>query len=302
MGAVTALLNADESLADEDAFALWEMHMNAAGCSPRTIRERRILMRSFGRFIEKPITTATRMDLIRFLGQPQTSPKTKQNYRSALHTFFSLLQDEGMRADNPSTRLPRNKVPRSEANPFSTEQVQLLLDSGIYGKTRMMVLLAAYQGFRAVEISAVAGRNIDWDLRRILTVDGKGGVEVWRPLHPAIWEHAQTMPREGFWFPSDKDHPGEHILPSSVSNVLSKALARAGITGHRPHQLRAWHATELVESGADMLTVQHSMRHASPSTLRHYLRPSMGNIEHAIARLPELRMPTTSNRLASARA
>lgn len=293
--------------ADETVFGVWELEMNAAGCTKRTINERRILVRSLGRFLEKPVITASRSDLLRFLAQEQLGPKTKQNYKSQLHTAFTLWQDEGLRSDNPAARLPRGKNVRTEANPLSTAEVQKLLNSGIYGRTRMMILLAAYQGFRAVEIAAVAGQNIDWDTHEIQTVEAKGGFVVWRPLHPAIVEEAQLhpdkFPREGFWFPG-RPHTrggagrvGQHVGANAVSDLVSRALTRAGIQGHRPHQIRAWHATEMVEAGADMLTVQHSLRHADAATLKHYVRPSMRLIDEGMRSLPALSVPTTSRRM-----
>lgn len=293
------------AMTDEEAFELWAMHMRAAGCTNRTLSERRFLLLRLGRDLGHDVVTATRNELIAWLGRPDLSPKTRQNYRSAVHTFFTLLQDEEFRHDNPAARLPRGKSPRVEANPFSTAEVQKLLDSGIYGRSRMMVLLAAYQGFRAVEIAATSGAHVDWDRSMILTVEAKGGVEVWRPLHPAVIAYAQAkpdmFPRDGFWFPGIGPNRGYHIAAKSVSNTLSQALARADIR-HRPHQLRAWFATELSESGADMLTIQHAMRHATAGTLKHYIRPSMNRIQEGIQRLPALEAPMTTGRTRGGRA
>ncbi|MDV3143425.1 MAG: hypothetical protein Q8761_03315, partial [Sweet potato little leaf phytoplasma] len=103
-----------------------------------------------------------------------------------------------------------------------TEDIEYLLASGIYAKTRMYVLLYAYQGFRAVEIAAVSGDTIDWERKRILSKDGKGGKEVWRPIHPIVWAELQKYPRAGFLFPSGDGH----ITRGTVSNVLSKAFKR----------------------------------------------------------------------------
>lgn len=284
---------------DEEAFAVWEAYMNAAGLTARTIRERRIVFRALGRWLDKPILSASRPELIGWLGRPDLSPKTRQNYKSFLHTFFTLMQDEGYRADNPAARLPRGKAPRVEANPLTTAEVQALLNSGIYGRTRMMVALAAYQGFRATEIAAVNGDHIRWDTSEILTVEAKGGHEVWRPLHPKIVALAadspRNFPRSGWWFPGIGVNSGHHINAKSVSNTLVKAMHRAGIK-HRPHQLRAWFATELVDSGADMLVVQQAMRHASPNTLKHYVRPNMLNMATAMGRLPSVLVPDRADR------
>ena len=296
MSNVTALKVAFEQPTDDELFEVWRMEMTAAGCRPRTVHEREIMFHHYARFIGKPVLEANRGDLMSWLGREGLSPKTRQGYKSFLHTLYTTLQDAGYRADNPSTRLPRSRVPRVEANPVTTVELQRLLNTSMYARTRMMVLLAAYQGFRVAEVAAVAGENIDWDERRIITREAKGGLEVWRPVHPIVWEHAQSFPRTGWWFPGTKTRPGEHVKANSVSNIVGRALERAGIEGHRPHNLRAWFATELVESGADILTVQHAMRHASPATLRYYVRPSLANISTAMSHLPTLVVPTTSGR------
>ncbi|GAA4686459.1 tyrosine-type recombinase/integrase [Frondihabitans cladoniiphilus] len=289
----------DDALSDDDAYALWTSYMRASACTERTIKERRIVFHALGRWLGKRVTLASRPELIAWLGRPDLSAKTRQNYKSFLHTFFTLLQDEGYRADNPAARLPRGHSPRIEANPFTTDDVEKLLNSGIYGKTRMMVALAAYQGFRATEIAAVNGDHIRWETGEIFTSEAKGGFEVWRPLHPKILDLAALdparFPRTGWWFPGSGPNDGAHINAKSVSNVLSKAVKRAGIA-HRPHQLRAWFATELVDAGTDMLIVQQAMRHASPNTLRHYVRPSMVLIAEGMARLPDVSVPSTSTR------
>lgn len=285
---------------DETLIETWLFRMVVEGCGEGTRTERARLMRSLAAFSGTPLIEITRHQLMQYLARTELSARTKQHYRSGFHTFYSLLQDEGIRLDNPATRLPKQHVPRLEVNPFSTAEIQQLLDSGIYGKTRLMVLLAAYQGLRAAEIAAVHGRNIDWPQRRIQVVEAKGGVVVWRPLHPIIWQEALSQPRDGFWFPNwtgNKRFPVDegHILAASVSDLLSRALKRAGIR-HRPHQLRAWHATELIDSGADTMTAQFSMRHANQSTLQRYVKPSNDRILAAMERLPKVDVPARSGR------
>jgi len=235
----------------------------------------------------------TRHDLIADLARPALSAKTRQNYKSFCHTLFTWIQDEGFRLDNPGARLPRSRVPKSEPNPVQTLDIERLLASGIYAKTRMYVLLYAYQGFRAVEIAAVAGNTIDWDRQRILSKDGKGGKEVWRPIHPIVWAELQKYPRTGHLFPGAGGNG--HVTRGTVSNVLSTALRRAGID-HRPHQLRAWHATELIDAGVSTVIVQHSMRHSDLQSLNRYVRVSDGALRGAMSTLPLVTVPDRSGR------
>lgn len=265
--------------------------MAAQNCTERTIRERIIFMRSVIRRTGRPVLSVTKPELVMFLGRPDLTGKTKQNYRSALHTFFTWLQDEGYRPDNPAARLPRPRVTPSEPNPVSTNDIQAVLDSGIYGPTVMKVLLYSYQGLRASEIAAVHGAAIDWEARTITVHEAKGRKVVTRPLHSMVLEHAIAAgyPRHAYWFPSPTK-PGEHITGKSVSNTLCAAFKRAGIP-HRAHDMRKWHGTTLVELGVDSLTVQHAMRHSDSQSLKAYVRPHQDGIREAIELLPRVKVP-----------
>ncbi|WP_349862706.1 tyrosine-type recombinase/integrase [Leifsonia sp. WHRI 6310E] len=274
---------------NEAILGYWADHMRAQNCTDRTIRERMIFMRAMLRHSGlDSVLDVKKPHLIAFLGRRDLTGRTKQNYRSCLHTFFTWLQDEELRLDNPAARLPRPRVAPTEPNPTSTGDIQKVLDSGIYGHTIMKVLLYAYQGLRASEIAAVAGENIDWVNRRIRTVEAKGGKVVWRPLAAIVWEHAQAYPREGHWFPGLIE--GQHVRGKSVSNTLCSAFKRAGID-HKAHDLRKWHGTTLLAQGADSIDVQHSLRHGDGQSMKAYVLPSEDRIRSAMDSLPRVVVP-----------
>jgi integrase/recombinase XerD len=280
-------LNTDEIL------EYWANTMRAQHCTERTIRERMIFMRSvLWRTSSTDLLTIGKPALIAFLGRDGLTGRTKQNYRSALHTFFTWLQDEELRADNPAAKLPRPRVEPSEANPVTTAQLQLALDSGVRRRTRMMMLLYSYEGLRASEIAAVHGSNVDWERRRLLTIEGKGRKEVWRPITSIVWDAAQDFPRDDYWFPGQRGH----VRGKSISSTLSAAFSRAGLDGHTGHDMRAWHATELIEAGVDAKTVQYSMRHGDMQSLDKYVRPSDRLILEAREQLPRVVVSISSRR------
>ena len=280
---------------DEQVYALWEMHMRAAACSPRTVKERRIWLNALGRHLGKPVVLATKIDLIGYLGRDDLTPKTRQNYRSQLHTLYTLIQDEGFRLDNPAARLPRVHTARAEPHPFTMQEVQHLLDSGIYGRTRLYVLLAVYMGLRAAEIAGLHGEHVDWERQRLWIQNGKGAVRVWRPFHPLVWGEIRHLPRDQYWFPGQVA-PDVPVSPKSVSNTLCGAVKRAGLAGHRAHQLRATFATEQVKAGVSTIVVSHAMRHANPATLARYVKPDDVAILDAITKIPEITLTKPSYR------
>lgn len=280
---------------DEAILAYWATFATACGYRKRTIKEHTISLRATLRRTGKSILSMTRHDLIVDLGRDNLMPATRQRYRSLFHGFWTWVQDEGFRLDNPAVRLPRVRVIKAEANPVETVDLELLINSGIYAKTRMYVLLYAYQSYRAVEIAAVhGGRSIDWERRRILSAEGKGGKEVWRPMHPLVWEEAQKYPRAELWFPSPSGNG--HVTANNVSRVLSDAMRRAGIVGHRPHNLRAWYATELGEAGAPTEVIAAGMRHSDLQSLSRYRRVSDSSIDTWQRTLPVVSIPERTPR------
>lgn len=280
---------------DEAILAYWSAFASASGYRPRTLKEHLISLRATLRRTGKSILRMTRQDLIADLGREGLAPNTRQRYKSLFYGFWTWVQDEGFRMDNPAVRLPKVRVTRSEANPLETADLEILVNSGIYAKTRMYVLLYAYQGFRAVEIAAVhGGRGIDWERQRILSLGGKGGKEVWRPMHPVIWAEAQKYPRDDYWFPSP--YKSGHVSANNVSRVLSDAIQRAGIRGHRPHNLRAWYATELGEAGAPTDVIAAGLRHSDLQSVPRYRKVPDKSIDEFQRRLPVISIPDQTPR------
>ena len=281
---------------DDDALiSFWIAYQVAAGSTTKSIRERKYVLTAMLHRTEKTILTVTRNDLIRDLARDGIAASTRSHYKSFMYGFFTWMQDEGFRLDNPAARLPKVRVPKTEPDPVTTEDIELILASGIYRRTRMWVLLYAYQGFRAAEIAAVHGaESIDWARRRILSKDAKAGKEVWRPIHPLVWEHLQTWNTRGWLFASPT-RKGEHVTAANVSNVLSKAFKRAGVA-HRPHQMRAWFATEMIDAGASTMVVAAAMRHSSNQTVEKYVRVRDDTILDAMKKLPVVAVPARSGR------
>ncbi|WP_194385209.1 tyrosine-type recombinase/integrase [Microbacterium luteum] len=281
---------------DDDALLdYWGSYLAASGSTNKSIRERRIALAAMLRRTERTLLTVTRHDLIRDLGRPGIKASTRSSYKSTYHGFFAWMQEEQFRADNPAVRLPKVRVPKVEPDPVTTDDIEYLLASGIYRRTRMWVLLYAYQGFRAQEIAAVHGtRSVDWDRRRLLSLDGKNGKEVWRPLHPVVWDQLETWRTSGWLFPSPRDHE-KHVTANNVSRVLSAAMKRAGID-HRPHQMRAWFATEMIDAGTPTIVVSAAMRHGDTQSIERYVRVKDESIERAMLALPRITVPDRSGR------
>lgn len=273
-------------------------YQRGKGLAERTISNRDYMLRQLRRTAGRPLAELTVQDLRHHLGRG-VSKGSMQTERDCYRAFYRFLAEEKLRDDDPSERLPRIRAPRGRPRPYTQEQIDALLTSGAYKRTRAMILLGCYQGFRAAEIAAAHGHDIDVESGTIRVL-GKGGKVSFLPLHPTIAELARVMPRDGFWFPARKSNTG-HIHSRSVSDLMSRAKKRAGISEPKltGHSLRHAYGTALVKSGVDLRTVQELMRHESLATTQIYTLIDEDQMRDGIQRLPARPIPQRSGRVAA---
>ena len=287
-----------ETMTWKPMLAEFTTYQRAKGLSPRTIENRDYMLRALARSCNQTPEAITIRELRQQLGRG-VSRGTMQTERDCYRAFFAFMAEEKLRTDDPAERLPRIRAPRGRPRPYSAEQVDRLLNTGSYRRTRVMILLAYYQGFRASEVAAVHGHDIDID-EGTIRVKGKGGKVVILPFHPTIAEAAQGMPQGDWWFRARAGRDG-HIHPRSVYDLMTRAKQRAGIVEPKltGHSLRHAYGTDLVRSGVDLRTVQELMRHESLATTQIYTLITDEQMRDGILRLVPREMPTHSGRLAA---
>ncbi|TXN29320.1 tyrosine-type recombinase/integrase [Lacisediminihabitans profunda] len=284
------------------------MHQRAANMSEKTIanREECLLMLA-ARSGSSPLRV-TKGEILQMMTRPHfrtgapLAGGTKQSERSYFQGFFAWMQDEGYRPDNPAATVPKVKLPRRKARPFRPAQVEAILDSGAYSRTRDLIMIAALSGLRLGEIVKIKGENIDWEAGTLYSLR-KGGVEHTVALHPALLALADRYPKSGWWFPSpyknNKFPNGQgHLLMASASDAISKAIRRAGISDPRitGHSLRHFYATQLLEKGASIRIIQEMLGHASLATTQLYLEVTDQQMTDTVGMLSTIAVRTHSNR------
>jgi integrase/recombinase XerD len=202
---------------------------------------------------------------------------------SAVRAFYGFLEEEGLRADNPSAALPRPTLRRPLPKVLTTGDVdrcfaviaeRLAADSPAALDLRLSALIELLygSGLRATELVSLPRRALSGD-RPFLILKGKGGRERLVPIsdraRAAVAAWSEQVPSTSPWlFPSGKSHLSRIRLYQMV-----KALAAAaGIRPDRvsPHVLRHAFATHLLEGGADLRALQAMLGHADIGTTQIY--------------------------------
>ena len=101
------------------------------------------------------------------------------------------------------------------------------------------------------------------------------------PIPPDLVQELKKLPQSSRWvFPNKKGNRISHLLRDL------KAIAdAANVPNATLHKFRHTYATRLLESGADIVTVQKLMGHSDIDTTRQYLDPDESLKRKAVNRL-----------------
>jgi integrase/recombinase XerD len=208
------------------------------------------------------------------------APSTVSRKSSALRQFYGFLLDERIRADDPSSALPRPAARRPLPKILSHAEVERLFaqaeDEAASDRPEAVRLLTLIEllygsGLRASELVSLPLSSVPRDAP-FLTVMGKGGqarmVPVGSRAKQALGRWLDLRPEGKFLFPSRDSH----LTRVRLFQLLKALAGRAGIDPAKlsPHVLRHAFATHLLEGGADLRVLQTLLGHADIATTQIY--------------------------------
>jgi integrase/recombinase XerD len=176
---------------------------------------------------------------------------------------------------NIDEAIPACRRPQKLPVVMSPEEVNRFLVGVGNPKHRVILTVCYAAGLRVSEAVRLTPDAIDSQRMVIRVAAGKGGKDRYVMLSPklldilrAYWRKARP---QHWLFPGDL--PGQPISTGAVELVCRQAREQAAITKPvTPHSLRHAFAVHLLESGADVRTIQLLLGHRSLSTTARYLR------------------------------
>ena len=209
------------------------------------------------------------------------SPRTMSRVITVLKSFFSYLQNERVRSDDPTELLPKNKMPKRLPQTIDTDAVSRILEAidtttDIGFRDRTMFELIYSCGLRVSECANLkVGRY--YSLERRLVVLGKGSKERMIPVGDVAAGYLETYissvrprllgkNRSQIMFISQQQKP---ITRQEIWERLKKYCTLAGVDS-KVHTLRHSFATHLLQNGADLRSVQELLGHSDIRTTEIY--------------------------------
>jgi site-specific recombinase XerD len=185
-----------------------------------------------------------------------------------------------LRRGSTSFVIPAAREPSTLPEILTREELTRLFSRTIRPKHRVLLLTAYAAGLRVSEVVALQLSDIEAERGVLRVRQGKGARDRMTLLSPRLlealrsyWRHEQPDP----WLFPSRDRQG-HLCAGAAKHLYAKAKQRANIEkAGGLHTLRHTWATNLLEAGVDLHTLQRLLGHKSlRSTTRylHLMRPA----------------------------
>jgi len=250
----------------------------------------------FGRSPEHLGAEELRRYQLYLLHEKKLALGTVENCISALRFLYKKTLK---RRDLAFDDLPFPKQPHKLPTVLSQEEVTRLIGAAPNRMHRTLLMLLYGTGMRRTEASRLKVSDIDSQRMVIHIQQGKGLRDRDVPLTPKLLEVLRDYWRwkkpRVYLFPSKIGDPGieQPISDKTIWNACRAAATRAGINKKlSPHTLRHCFATHLLESGADLRTIQLLMGHERLEDTTIYLHLSQRHLHAAINPLDQLTLHT----------
>ena len=229
-----------------------------------------------------------------YLSEHGLSHRSIRRKLSTLHTFYHYLLRTGQIKANPVDEVTVAKIPHTLPIYIRESEMQKIIDDepdapDNFTETRnnLIILMFYSTGMRRAELIGLLDKNVDTSACE-LKVLGKRNKEriipFGRELTEAI-EHYRAMRAATIGHDSATHFfvrpDGEPLYPMLVERIVKKALSgRTRATRTSPHTLRHSFATDMLNNGADLLSVQQLLGHKSLGTTQVYTHVTYSELKN----------------------
>jgi site-specific recombinase XerD len=229
------------------------------------------------------------------LRERKLMPHTVRLHVAALRFFFVKTLKRRYLLDDT----PYPKAPRRLPSILSVDEVTQVIDAAASLSHRTMLMVLYSTGMRNAELRHLQVADIDSRRMLIHIRQGKGGRDRFVPLSATLLmtlrAYYRWMRPKTWLFPGTVDgwRADKPITPKVLWEACVVAARRAGLRKRCfPHLVRHSYATHLLESGADLRTIQLLLGHANVRHTVLYLHLSQRHLQAVANPLDALHVST----------
>jgi integrase/recombinase XerC len=211
---------------------------------------------------------------------------------SAIRSFYKFLNRKGVMTGNPARLVATPRREKRLPSVLTADDAQRMMD--VRGKEtddeterrdRAVVETLYSTGIRAAELVGMNRDDINRE-DRLVRIRGKGRKErivpIGRTALGALDDYLSRK-KEGAENPAVfTGQAGNRLTVRTVQRILETRRKKLGLAQKAsPHTLRHSFATHLLESGADLRSIQELLGHASLSTTQRYTHVNLDSLMEA---------------------
>lgn len=256
------------------------------GLADRSIENYELYLRMFAGHVKKKIEDITSNDIrefISYMGAERGLKKTSlQAVINVLRSFFGWMVLEEVIFKNPMLKIKSFSIDKTAArHPLSTEELEILRDTCKDYREKALVEFLYSTGCRLSEITGIALTDVNFESRSV-EVLGKGGKRrtVYFSVRARLMLRKYLKERKGgtALFTGCR-HPYDALKEAAIQKILRELGRRSGLSRRiHPHILRHTFATDCLNAGMDITTIQALLGHASLGSTQIYIETNQVSV------------------------
>jgi site-specific recombinase XerD len=264
-------------------------HLHTRHYSPHTVDNYGRDLRLFFALVDKDPETVSGRDVTYFVEQQrqvQRAATTINRRLNALQHFFDYLatqrQTLGINPVKPSHFLRRgHPLPKT----LSQDQVRRLFAQMTNPLDHALCLLMLRCGLRVSEVARLKRADLDWEQQALRVNQGKGrkdrvvyvAADALTALRTCLALRPAVVPDDLlFW---NQKRPQRPLSSKGIQKKLERYAKAADIKASC-HSLRHTFASNLLEEGAEVISIKELLGHASIKSSERYAQLSNQRVKH----------------------
>lgn len=199
------------------------------------------------------------------------SSATANRKLGTLKRYYEFLCNTDVIDKNPMRLIRNVKIVHREERCLERRDVENMILKSKNSRDRAIIATLASTGLRVSELIDI--KISDIDSRHNVRIVGKGDKPRLVHLNDTTMKYideymsVRKNDSDGYLFTSNR---GTKMMVRSIQETLKNIGNRAGVENMHPHKLRHYLASELLDRGVDMSTIQTILGHSNITTTQIY--------------------------------
>ena len=229
------------------------------------------------KFHDKGLAEMTSDDIrewFNYLLENGTTPRTVDNYRRYLSSFYNFCNVEGLIFRNPMKKIEGIKQPKQVKQPFSNEEIVLLRNNCNTLREKVIFELLLSSGVRVSELSNINREDLDFNNNSFYVI-GKGSKERKCYFNESAkvaiknYLNSRTDTNAALLVSYMKPHHRLGIV--GIETNLRQVGERAGVTNVHPHRFRRSFCCNLLSKDVPLEQIRILAGHTNLETTKLYV-------------------------------